>query len=462
MPRKKPYSVKQKKRQLQEKRKRKQGIISLFELSRSIIDLQAMLSAQGYFAGLERYIISEAKTKVFVANSPIDTDTWNQNGIFSINGKAIEVVEECTHLGIKRDSLSRSGHSTTIDDRITSARGCAYSLMGAGLHGENGGNPRVSLSLWSTYVLPRLTYGLDVLTLSKSEVQKLNQFHKKFLKQVMHLHERTADSAVYLLSGQLPLVADLHKRILGTLGSVLRSSSIEREIAERQIILKDYKSKSWFVYVNSILSQYKLPSTLDLLSTEFSKNAWKQTVDNKINAYWVDKIKLEASEKSSLRFLNTQKYEIGEVHYVWKNAGFNLMAIKKAGMKARLMTGTYVLQSNRAKFNQYSVNPTCLLCGEDPEDLEHFLLKCRALTVIRDPFMEKTICLLNDYLGIKEQQNITRDLNLLVALILDCTAVDLNLCETQRDDFLSKFESVARGMCYALHCKRTITLNQQQ
>ena len=126
----------------------------------------------------------------------------------------------------------------------------------------------------------------------------------------MHLQERTADSAVYLLSGQLPLVADLHKRILGTMGSVLRSSSIEREIAERQIILKDHKSKSWFVYVNSILSQYKLPSTLDLLSTEFSKNAWKQTVDNKINAYWVDKIKLEASEKSSFRFLNTQSTKL--------------------------------------------------------------------------------------------------------------------------------------------------------
>ena len=79
------------------------------------------------------------KQKVFVANSPIDTDTWNQNGIFSINSKAIEVVLECTHLEIKRDSLSKSGHSTTIDDRITSARGCAYSLMGAGLHGENWG-----------------------------------------------------------------------------------------------------------------------------------------------------------------------------------------------------------------------------------------------------------------------------------------------------------------------------------
>ena len=72
--------------------------------------------------------------------------------------------------------------------------------------------------------------------------------------------------------------------------------------------------------------------TLDLLRTEFSKNARKQTVNNQINTYWVAKTKVEASEKSSLRFLNTQKYEIGEVHYVWKNAGFNLMTIKKAGL----------------------------------------------------------------------------------------------------------------------------------
>ena len=51
------------------------------------------------------------------------------------------------------------------------------------------------------------------------------------------------------------------------------------------------------------------------------------------------------------------------------------MAIKKAGIKARLMTGTYVLQSNRAKFNQYKVDPTCTLCEDEPEGQEHFLPK---------------------------------------------------------------------------------------
>lgn len=139
----------------------------LLFLSRSVVDLLSMLSVQGYYASLERYIISDSKTKVIIFNSTVDTDVWNANEVFSMNGKPIEVVEECTHLGIRRDSMSRSGHSGTVDERISSARRCAYSLMGAGLHGENGGSPRVSIALWSSYVLPRLLYGLDVLVLTK-------------------------------------------------------------------------------------------------------------------------------------------------------------------------------------------------------------------------------------------------------------------------------------------------------
>ena len=221
--------------------------------------------------------------------------------------------------------------------------------MGAGLHGENGGNPRVSLSLWNTYVLPRFTYGLDNLTLSNSKIEKLNQFHKNFLKQVMHLHEGTADTAVYILSGQLPLVADLHKRVLARWEVCFVVIQLRGNLQNAKFYSKTKNLKvGLFMSVQSFLN---LPSTIDLLNTKISKEAWKQTVYKHVSAYSVEKIKLEASEKSSLKFLNTQNYKIGEVHYLWKNAGFNLMAIKKAGFKAKLMTGTYVLQSNRAKFN---------------------------------------------------------------------------------------------------------------
>ena len=95
------------------------------------------------------------------------------------------------------------------------------------------------------------------------------------------------------------------------------------------------------------------------------------------------------------------------------------MAIRKAGIKARLMTGTYVLQSNRAKFNQYKVNPTCLLCELEPEDQEHFLLRCQSLSEIRGPFIRKTEHILSEYLGYQVQHEISKDVNTLLTLILD-------------------------------------------
>ena len=42
-----------------------------------------------------------------------------------------------------------------------------------------------------------------------------------------------------------------------------------------------------------------------------------------------------------------------------------------------------MLQSTRARFNQYSVEKTCPLCRLDSEDLTHMLLRCPALSDVR-------------------------------------------------------------------------------
>jgi hypothetical protein len=42
--------------------------------------------------------------------------------------------------------------------------------------------------------------------------------------------------------------------------------------------------------------------------------------------------------------LNPRTKENGAVHNVWKNAGMNRIAIMKASTKAKLLSGTYILQ----------------------------------------------------------------------------------------------------------------------
>ena len=56
----------------------------------------------------------------------------------------------------------------------------------------------------------------------------------------------------------------------------------------------------------------------------------------------------------------------------------------KSNIKVKIITGTYTLQANGARFNQHLVSPTCLLCNNDSEDREHLVLHCTAHAYIRE------------------------------------------------------------------------------
>ena len=49
----------------------------------------------------------------------------------------------------------------------------------------------------------------------------------------------------------------------------------------------------------------------------------------------------------------------------------------------KVVSGQYILQANRARFNQNQVDTICQLCGEEEENMEHFLLKCTILQAVR-------------------------------------------------------------------------------
>ena len=101
--------------------------------------------------------------------------------------------------------------------------------------------------------------------------------------------------------------------------------------------------------VNKVLRQCGLPSTMDLLDVSYTKAQWRDMYVQAVDRYWTGKILAEAAEKSSLKSMNTQKYSIGQVQLVWCDAGHDIMSVQKAGWKARLMTGTYMLQATRAR-----------------------------------------------------------------------------------------------------------------
>ena len=127
----------------------------------------------------------------------------------------------------------------------------------------------------------------------------------------------------------------------------------------------------------------------------------------------------ETVSKSSLRYLNTLKYTIGQPHLVWQDAGFDAMSVHKAGWKVRIMSGTYMLKATRDKFNQHEVDPSCLLCRKEPENTEHFLLRCESLSGIRQLFLDKIIQTLQNYVDVGQLNRIRATDTEFATLILD-------------------------------------------
>ena len=89
--------------------------------------------------------------------------------------------------------------------------------------------------IYLTYVLPRLTDGLEAVILSEKDIATLEIHLKTFLRYIQHLPKSTATPALYLLAGVLPVEAVVHIKTLTFFVSLItRLHSVERQIVERQ------------------------------------------------------------------------------------------------------------------------------------------------------------------------------------------------------------------------------------
>lgn len=202
--------------------------------------------------------------------------------------------------------------------------------------------------------------------------------------------------------------------------------------------------------------QYGLPSAYDLVSDPLTKLEWKRRVKTAISAYWRDIILKEAAQKSTLKYLNCNEYRPGRVHPLWTSAGLNRYSIQKAYVHVKIATGTYILQSNRARFNQFAVSTRCPLCRDGPEDIRHFLLQCSHLESSRRRFLDELVRVCTPIFGshsTREQQE-----EMLVRLVMDASMVQDMVGDAVTDETQQQLYSLGRGLCSALHDARSACL----
>ena len=108
---------------------------------------------------------------------------------------------------------------------------------------------------------------MEVVLPKRKYIDMLDKFYKKFLKMILSLPVNTADPAVYVLSGTIPVEATIYKRALTFFGNIcqLPETTIEHRLAVRQLSVKSFTSHSWFIAVKEIFIKYNLPDPYDLL-----------------------------------------------------------------------------------------------------------------------------------------------------------------------------------------------------
>ena len=417
-------------------------------LSNDAESLQFLINISKDSSDMDGYILQEIKSVVLkmdsIKNYP-EGETWK------IGDKDMPVVEQTTHMGIPRSSSDQEMHA--VETNIQKAQRTMYSLMGAGLHGENGLDPETAVSLLQTYVFPVLYYGMEIITPTGKALNRLEVQQKKILKQVLSLSTNVADPAVYIISGALPAEAMIHKRILSLFGNITRltENAIEYKLAKRQLEIKTFKSHSWFIVVKKILIQYELPDPESLLDNVLEKYAWKKRFHTAINKYWTERIVSQSKLYSSLKHLS-KTYVIGKCHPAVRPYLHSDRDIYRIPVKNKVLTGTYILQTNRAKFNQNDVNPICQLCHKCKETPQHFIIDCEALAEDRYPILNDFLTVLRSLLDIYPQ---AADYSLLQLLIDSSCLIDTDI--RVQNDILTHIDSLnyhSRRLIYKIHASR--------
>ena len=132
--------------------------------------------------------------------------------------------------------------------------------------------------------------------------------------------------------------------------------------------------------------KYNLPSPDEI--NHFPKERCKYMVKCADRNYWIQELISHPEAKSTLEGCNLTGLQIGCTHPVWDSVQPDRIDAMRAIVKGRMLTGTYLLQSHKIKFNiDCVIDTTCPLCCIEDGDIGHMLLRGPALRCIRNQYL---------------------------------------------------------------------------
>ena len=117
-------------------------------------------------------------------------------------------------------------------------------------------------------------------------------------------------------------------------------------------------------------------SLVQLFCSNFTKVQWKHMCTKAVNTFWTRQLVNGVKTTKSLKYLSVNNLRVGTTHLMWRTMESAVTDVKKAVVKARILTGTYILLKNRQTFSSGTVDAVCQHCYFEDEDLLHLTSRC--------------------------------------------------------------------------------------
>ncbi|CAC5401005.1 unnamed protein product [Mytilus coruscus] len=418
-------------------------------ISQDSIQAQILINMAYDYAYMEGYVLQPTKSVVLnISHKQRKQESNNQT--FKMGPNDMPSIEKATHLGIIRTTSLKGNMIANVDENIKKARRSAYSLLGGGFHGHNGLDVETMVHLYKIYISPVLLYGLELILPTTSSLTLLENFQKKLLKQILSLPTCVADITVNILTGILPIEAQVHIRALGLFNNICNQpdDSVEKSLAKRQLIIKNDESSSWFIAIKHMLRKYDLQEASWYLNKPVKKTVWTSTIKKTIYNHWNRSIVQLQPLYKGLNFLTTENLRTGDIHPLFKINCHSTIDTARLPVKLKLLTGSYILQSKRIRMFKDETDPKCLLCAKEEENIEHFILKCESLRIVRNAILQEITTTLNA-MGIQFDELSTNEK---LQHILDLTPI----AKAKKLSPVSvvQIERLTRRLLYQLHIAR--------
>ena len=170
-------------------------------------DLQEALNAVSSYCELWKLKINVNKTKIIRFAKRKSHNPNNQYN-FWLNGEKVELVDDYVYLGT---TVSYNGkYKKAIEKQVTHAKRALFGLKSKKKRYDLPLD--IMMELFDKMILPILLYGCE--TWGYEELECIEVFYRKFLKEILRLNKQTTNCMVYGEAGKKPLSIIVKTRMI--------------------------------------------------------------------------------------------------------------------------------------------------------------------------------------------------------------------------------------------------------